>query len=276
MSLDFVEGLPKSMGYEVILVVVDRLTKYVHFVPISHPYNAAKIASLYMHHVFKLHGRPSSIVSDRDATFTSLFWFELFRLQGTVLAMSTTYHPQINGQTEIVNKSLEQYLRAFTSDRPHQWASWLPLAEFWFNSSFHTSLQLTPFEALYGFPLPKLQGYMPSTTRVDALDSLLRQRQAVLDTLKVHLATAQARMKTQADKHRQERSFAMGDWVFLRLQPYRQQSLASKGRWKLSPRYFGPFQVLKKIGSVSYKLDLPAESRIHPVFHMSSLKLKLG
>ena len=175
-----------------------------------------------------------------------------------------------------MNKSLEQYLRAFTSDRPHQWASWLPLAEFWFNSSFHTSLQLTPFEALYGFPLPKLQGYMPSTTRVDALDSLLRQRQAVLDTLKVHLATAQARMKTQADKHRQERSFAMGDWVFLRLQPYRQQSLASKGRWKLSPRYFGPFQVLKKIGSVSYKLDLPAESRIHPVFHMSSLKLKLG
>ena len=93
MSLDFVEGLPKSMGYEVILVVVDRLTKYVHFVPVSHPYNAAKIASLYMHHVFKLHGRPSSIVSDRDATFTSLFWSELFRLQGTILAMSTAYHP---------------------------------------------------------------------------------------------------------------------------------------------------------------------------------------
>ena len=125
VSLDFVEGLPKSMGYEVILVVVDRLTKYVHFVLVFHPYNAAKIASLYMHHIFKLHGMPSSIVSDRVATFTSLFWSELFRLQGTVLAISTAYYPQTDGQTKIVNRSLEQYLRAFTSDRPHQWASWL-------------------------------------------------------------------------------------------------------------------------------------------------------
>ena len=101
MSLDFVEGLPKSMGYEIILVVVDRLTKYVHFVPVSHPYNAAKIASLYMHHVFKLHGMPSSIVSDMNATFTSLFWSKLFRLQGTVLAMSTAYHPQTDGRLKL-------------------------------------------------------------------------------------------------------------------------------------------------------------------------------
>ena len=118
------------MGFEVILVVVDRLTNYVNFVPVSHPYSAAKIASLYMQHVFKLHGMLSSIISDKDATFTSLFWSELFKLQGTVLAMSTTYHPQTDGQTEIVNKCLEQYLRAFIGDRPHQWASWLPLAEF--------------------------------------------------------------------------------------------------------------------------------------------------
>ena len=116
------KGFPKSQGFEVILVVVDRLTKYAHFVPVSHPYTAAMIASLYMSHIFKLHGMPASIVSDRDATFTSLFWFELFWLHGTDLAMSTTYHPQSDGQTEIVNESLEQYLRAFSSDRPHHWA----------------------------------------------------------------------------------------------------------------------------------------------------------
>ena len=184
------------MGFEVILVVVDRLTKYVHFVPVSHPYSAAKIASLYMQHVFKLHGMPSSIVSDRDATFTSLFWLELFKLQGTVLAMSTAYHPQTDGQTEIVNKCLEQYFRAFTSDKPHKWASWLPLAEFWFNSSFHTSLKLTPFEALYGFPPSKLQSYVPGITRVATLNSLLSQRQDVLNILRDHLAAAQGRMKT--------------------------------------------------------------------------------
>ena len=90
------------------------------------------------------------------------------------------------------------------------------------------------------------------------------------------MAAAQGRMKTQADKHRQERSFAVGDWVFLRLQPYRQQSLAYKGKWKLSPRYFGPFKVLKRIGPVSYKLELTPESKLHPVFHVSCLKLKLG
>ena len=221
VSLYFVEGLPKSMGYEVILVVVDRLTKYAHFVPVSHPYNAVKIAFLYMQHVFKLHGMPTSLVSDRDATFTSLFWSELFRLQGTDLAMSSAYHPQLDGQTEIVNKSLEQYLRAFTSDRPHQWVTWLSLAEFWYNTSFHTSLKLSPFKALYGYLAPKLLSYIPGIARVDALDSLLCQRQAVLDTLKVHLIAAQARMKFQADKHRQDKSFEVGDWVFLRLQPYR-------------------------------------------------------
>ena len=90
------------------------------------------------------------------------------------------------------------------------------------------------------------------------------------------MATAQGKMKTQADKHRQERSFAVGDWVFLRLQPYRQQSLAYKGKWKLSPRYFGPFKVLKRIWTVSYKLELPPKSKLHLVFHVLCLKLKLG
>ena len=217
VNLDFVEGLPKSQGYEVILVVVDRLTKYSHFVPISHPYSTAKVASLYMHYIFKLHRMLASIVSNRDATFTSLFWSELFRLQGTNLAMSTAYHPQIDGQTEIVNKSLKQYLRAFTNDSPHRLAEWLPLAGFWFNSNFHTSLKLTPFKALYGFPPPTLQSYVLGTTRVATLDALLCQREAILATLRANLVAAQERMKVQVDRHRQERSFEVGDWVYLKL-----------------------------------------------------------
>ena len=99
-------------------MVVDRFTKFVHFVPLSHPYSAAKVAQLYMQYVFKLHGMPATIMSDRDTVFTSHFWQELMRLQGVQLAMSIAYHPQINGQTEVVNKSLEHYLRALTTDRP--------------------------------------------------------------------------------------------------------------------------------------------------------------
>ena len=135
---------------------------------------------------------------------------------------------------------------------------------------------MTPFETLYGFPPLKLQAYIPGTTRVNALDTLLSQQQAVLDTLKGNLIVSQDKMKFYAEKHRQDKSFQVGDWAFLKLQTYRQKTLAYKGRWKTSPRYFGPFQVLQKIGTVSYKLALPLESKIHPVFHVSCLKLKLG
>ena len=112
--------------------------------------------------------------------------------------------------------------------------------------------------------------------QLDALDYILSQREKVLFILKGHLHVAQERMKSQANKHRQARSFVVGDWVYLRLQPYRQKTLAYKGKWKLSPRYFGPFKVIQKVRFVSYRLDLPPESKIHLIFHVSCLKLKLG
>ena len=113
VSMDLIEGLPKAQLKFVILVVVDRLTKYVHFIALAHPYIASKVASVYMQFVFKLHGMPASVVSDRDPVFTSRFWKELMKLQRVDLAMSSAYHPQTDGQTKVVNRSLEQYLRAF-------------------------------------------------------------------------------------------------------------------------------------------------------------------
>ena len=107
ISLDFVDSLPKSHGYEVILMVVDKLTKYVHFIPLSHPYTATKVASMFMKEIFKFHGMPQSIISDRDAIFISKFWVELFRLQGIDLALSSAYRPQTDCQIEVVNKSLK-------------------------------------------------------------------------------------------------------------------------------------------------------------------------
>ena len=150
--------------------VVDRLTKYVHFIPLSHPYTAIKMASLFLAHIFKLHGLPTSIVSDRDLVFTSRFWEKLLRLQGVDLAMSSAYHPQSDGQTEVVNRSLEQYLKAFAGDKPRQWVERLPLAKFWFNTNYHTATKVTPFEALYGFQPPKLLDYIPGLTKAAAVD----------------------------------------------------------------------------------------------------------
>ena len=215
---------------------------------------------------------PSSIVSDRDPAFTSFFWSELMRLQGVQLAMSSSYHLQTDGQTEVVNRSLEQYLRSFTSDRPAEWVEWLPLCEYWFNTNFHVSTKCTPFEALYGIPPPKLLDYIPGTTKVEAVDRQLHSRQELIAVLRHNLVQAQNAMKLQADKHRSNRVFEVGDWVYLRLQPFKQQSLAHRASHKLSPRFYGPFQVLQRIGAAAYKLQLPPESKIHPVFHVSYLK----
>ena len=194
-----------------VFVVVDRLTKYTHFMAFSHPYTIAKVANVYLQSVFKLHGMPSTIVSDRDPIFTSHFWRELTRLQGVSLTISSSYHPQTDGQTEVVNKSLEHYLRAFAVDKPTTWVEWLPLAEFWFNTNFHVAAKMTPFEALYGYPPPRVLDYVASTTRVGAVDSLLKGRKQLLSLLKQNLCVAQERMRWFANKKRVERSFPVGE-----------------------------------------------------------------
>jgi len=126
IPMDFVEGLPVSQGHLVIFVVVDHLSKYAHFIPLSPPLFCNQDSSSLHFHVFKLNGIPNSIVSDWDPTFTNTLWGELFCLQGTTLKLSTSYHPQIDGQIEIVNKAVENYLSCFTQDSPKNWSSWLP------------------------------------------------------------------------------------------------------------------------------------------------------
>eukprot|EP00253_Pinus_taeda_P024647 PITA_24647 len=150
VSMDFIIGLPKSGNKSVIMVVVDRLSKYAHFCALPHPFTPTLVAQSFMDQIFKLHGMPTSIMSDRDPTFTSNFWQELFTLQGTQLQLSISYHPQTDGQTEAVNKCLETYLRCFTSERQHQWVQWLPLAEWWYNTNYHAATKMTPYEAMYG------------------------------------------------------------------------------------------------------------------------------
>jgi transposase InsO family protein len=128
VSLDFIEGLPKSGGFDVILVVIDKFSKYAHFIPMSHPYTALSVAQLYFNNIYKLHGLPEALISDRDKVFTSTLWKELFALSDTQLLMSSAYHPQTDGQTERLNQCLEAFLRCSVHACPKQWSKWLSMA----------------------------------------------------------------------------------------------------------------------------------------------------
>jgi hypothetical protein len=150
ISMDFIVGLPKLGNTSVIMVVVDHISKYAHFFALQHPFTTSKMAQLFMDHMFKLHGMPHSIVSDRAPTFADNFWQELFRLQGSQLRLSTSYNPQTDGQTEVADTFLETYLNFFASERKNQWAQLLLLVEWWYKNSYHITTCMNPFEAVYG------------------------------------------------------------------------------------------------------------------------------
>lgn len=276
ISLDFVEGLPQSGQYNCLLIVVDRFSKYGHFIPLSHPYTASKVASLFVRHIYTLHSLPETIVSDRDPVFTSHFWQELFKEIGTELKMSTPYHPATDGQTERVNQCVETYHRCFVHSCPKKWSQWIHLAEYWYNTSHHSSLNSSPFVVLYGHE-PRHWGIeAPGECSVPSLQTWMSERQVVYDLLRQHLLRAQQLMKKYADKNRSFREFQVGDSVFLKLQPYIQSSIAPRANHKLLFKYYGPFRVIAKISEVAYKLDLPEGSTVHPVFHVSLLRQALS
>ena len=149
--MDFITSLPKSKWKSVIMVVVARITKYAHFCALSHPFKVSIVATAFIEKIKKLHGNPKIIVSDRDPIFIGNFWKILFSWLGTQLAHSSSYHPQSNEKTEIVNKFLEWCLYCFIFDKKTQWVKWLPLDEWWYNTSFHTTTKMTPFISFYGY-----------------------------------------------------------------------------------------------------------------------------
>lgn len=276
ITLDFIEALPNSHGKEVILVVVDRLTKYAHFIAISHPYTVDQIVTIFLDNIVKLHGFPLEIISDRDRIFTSTLYQQIFKAFRIALKFSTAYHPQTDGQTERVNQCLESYLRSMVFQEPKQWSTWLPMAEWWYNTSYHSSLKMTPFEALHHYSPPMIGEPELTTTTCPAAHLTVTERDNRLKQLKENLQHAQNRMKFYADKLRTDRQFNVGDMVYIKIQPYRQNAFGLRGLLKLRSKYYGPFKVVERVGELAYKLQLPDTATIHPVFHVSQLKAHVG
>ncbi|GMI79211.1 hypothetical protein HRI_001590400 [Hibiscus trionum] len=187
--------------------------------------------------------------------------------------MSSSYHPQTDGQTEALNRCLEMYLRCMVAEEPRKWETYLMWAEYWYNTAHQMSAGMTPFKALYGRNPHVLSNYIEGSSKNDQVSTTLNDRDAVLRELKHNLSQAQLGMKNQADQYRRELEFQEGYWVFVRLQPCRQMSLKLHQHQKLSPKFFGPYQIVKRIGAVAYQLELPPTAKIHPVFHISKLKL---
>jgi transposase InsO family protein len=213
IGMDFIEALPRVGGKSVILTVVDRFSKYCHFIALGHPYSAESVAQAFFTEIVRLHGIPQSIVSDRDPVFTAAFWKELMRLSGVKLQMTSAFHPQSDGQTEAANKVIVMYLRCLTGDRPRQWLRWLPWAEYIYNTAYQSALKTTPFAVVYGRDPPTIRSYEPGETRVAAVAKSMAARDELLADARARLEQAQEVYKKHYDKRHREVHFAVGDWV---------------------------------------------------------------
>nr|GFA35643.1 putative reverse transcriptase domain-containing protein [Tanacetum cinerariifolium] len=273
ITMDFVIKLPKSsQGYDTIWVIVDRLTKSTIFTPIRETDPMDKLARIYLKEVVTRHVIPVSIISDRDPRFTSNFWRSLQNALGTKLDISTTYHPETDGQSERAIQTFKDMLRGCAIDFEKGWVNHFPLVEFSYNNSYYASIKAAPFGALYG---QKCRSPVCWTEVGEAQilgPKLIKETTEKIIQIKKRMQAARDRQKSYANLKHKPMEFQVGDKVVLNVSPWKGVVRFGK-RGKLNPRYVGHFKVLERVRDVAYKLDLPEElSRVHNTFHVSNLK----
>ncbi|WVZ81647.1 hypothetical protein U9M48_029001 [Paspalum notatum var. saurae] len=264
IHMDFIVGLPRTQkGYDSIWVIIDRFTKSAHFIPVKNQYNAQNYAEIYISRIVSLHGVPRTITSDRGSLFVSRFWEQLQTALGTTLIHSSAYHPQTSGQVERVNQILEDMLRACALTYSTKWDECLPLAEFAYNNSYQKSLEMAPFEALYGRRCRTPLNWSEQGEHVTFGPDLVTQAEKQVKLIHSNLKRAQSRQKSYSDKRRRPLVFEADDHVYLWVSPKKGvHRFGVKG--KLAPRYNRP---------VAYRLELPSHlAAVHDVFHVSQLK----
>lgn len=272
VSVDFITGLPETAaGFDAIMVTVDRFSKYAHFVPTKTTSKADATADLFYNKIVCEHQVPLSIVSDRDSKFTSEYWQNFWSALETKLHLSTAYHPQTDGQTERLNRVLEEMLRAYCWRDVSNWDQHLAEAAFAYNTSTHESAGFSPFFINFGYHPRIPAAFLSSDSHAVevSLEERLYEIKLVHQRVKQLLEFAQQRQKKLADRNRIELSFEVGDFVMLKS---KHVSLDGTNPPKLSFRFVGPFKVEKKVGSVAYRLEMPSHFKGHPTFHVSVLK----
>lgn len=277
VTMDFAGPFtPSGEGkWDMIIIVVDKLTKRCHFIPSKNTDTARQTARRFFDSVVRLHGLPSAIVSDRDAKFTSMFWKTLFERYGTKLCLSSAYHPQTDGQSERMVRTLKEMLRSTVNHKQDDWTDHLSALEFAYNNTIHPATNMTPFELDMGFSPKGLHSFLSDTTvEVQATTDFIETLKAYQAQAQEYLERAREAQAQQVNKDRpRPRLFTEGDLVMLSTKyinpPFLQSNTGSR---KLRARYVGPFKVLKRISSTSYELDLPANIKSHPVINLEYLK----